>query len=218
MLRHIPQPLLTLLLILLSLPTSTTAQSSSADSSSIVPTPSPSPPPYPNNATTSTPPSNSTSSITKPALATGDTSGTIYVYLGCFNESAGLPGTTGLRSLDGISEGLPGVMTVPKCLEFCAWGDRAHGAYKLAGLEYARECWCGDELNPLTVPLDDAACDFACDGDNATACGGSLRLSVYNATRGVPKKNGAAARGGGAWGDVVLAIMALGFGIALAGL
>ncbi|KAI0193333.1 carbohydrate-binding WSC, partial [Xylaria flabelliformis] len=108
-----------------------------------------------------------------------------YTYAGCWNESAGLPGTTGLRALDGPNEVLEGQMTVETCLAFCTGGDtqQNHRApYRLAGLEYARECWCGDVLNSLAVRLEDAACDLPCDGANTTACGGALKLSLYNAT------------------------------------
>lgn len=106
-------------------------------------------------------------------------------------------------------------MTVARCLEFCAWGDREHGAYRLAGLEYARECWCGDELNPFSAPLTDAACDMGCDGANTTACGGSLKLTVYNATHGVPdrkNRNAAAAERGprGAVATWAVALVVLG--------
>lgn len=110
-------------------------------------------------------------------------------------------------------------MTVARCLEFCAWGDKEHGAYRLAGLEYARECWCGDELNPFSVPLTDVACDMGCDGANTTACGGSLKLTVYNATHGVPdrkNKNAAAEwRRRGTRAGVVSGTMGLVLGLVL---
>ncbi|KAI0100419.1 WSC domain-containing protein [Nemania sp. FL0031] len=201
--------LLLLLLPLLSLLPSTSAQSSSSSSESLSLSP---------NATATSSAPASTSS--KPAvLKIGDSSGTFYSYAGCWNESAGLPGTSGLRSLAGISEALPGAMTVAKCLQFCAYGDKEHGAYLLAGLEYARECWCGDEINAFSVPLPDSACDFGCDGANNTACGGSLKLSVYNATHGVPAKNAAAEwRRRGAWGGTVVGTITLALGFVLVGL
>lgn len=113
-------------------------------------------------------------------------------------------------------------MTVAKCLQFCAYGDKEHGAYLLAGLEFARECWCGDEINAFSVPLPDAACDFPCDGANTTACGGSLKLTVYNATNGVPAKNAAAAAGWrrqqqGAWRGMAIGAMGMVLGFAFAG-
>ncbi|KAI1757309.1 WSC domain-containing protein [Xylaria castorea] len=217
MLRKIPPFTLTLLsLLLLTLTsiipyTNALTPSNSSTSSTSTSTYSPAAP----SATPS-----------KPALNIGDSSGSIYTYAGCWNESAGLPGTTGLRALDGINEVLEGEMTVEACLAFCARGDATarnnHEApYRLAGLEYSRECWCGDALNPLTVHLDDDACDLPCDGANTTACGGVLKLSLYNATAAslTNKKSGAAEwRREGAWGGVLAATTVLVLGFSLGGL
>ncbi|KAI8954284.1 WSC domain-containing protein [Xylaria longipes] len=201
--QRIPSSPLTLLSLLLTLTSTlpfTTAQSSS-------------------DSTTSSPAPSATPS--KPALKIDDGSGSIYTYAGCWNESAGLPNTTGLRALDGPTESLEGEMTVEICLAFCAQGDTQQNhraAYRLAGLEYSRECWCGDKLNPLTVRLDDAACDFPCDGANTTACGGALKLSLYNATSAslTGDESGAAEwRREGAWGGVLVGTVALVLGFSL---
>ncbi|KAI0460216.1 WSC domain-containing protein [Xylaria acuta] len=211
-----PYPL-TLLYLLLTLtpilPYTAALSSSNSTSSTSSSAPSPSPTP------------------SKPALKIGDSSGSVYTYAGCWNESAGLPGTTGLRALDGASEVLEGEMTVGACLAFCARGDatrtrqrqdRKAAPYRLAGLEYARECWCGDELNPLVVRLEDAACDLPCDGANTTACGGALKLSLYNATAAPPltddESGAAGSRPEGAWGGVLVATTILVLGFALGGL
>ncbi len=103
-----------------------------------------------------------------------------YAYRGCFLEISGLNGTApGARSLQGdaTDEVLPGDMTVPKCLAFCGGGGSG-SAYTYAALEYARECWCGQELSGLAAQEPEAQCDLACDGDNSTLCGGNLRLTV----------------------------------------
>ncbi|KAI0974545.1 WSC domain-containing protein [Xylaria arbuscula] len=166
MLHQIPLPLLSLLLISTPILPTTVAQSSTSTT-----TPSP--------------------SSTAPALQIVNGSESAYSYAGCWNETSGLAGTTGLRALDGPSEVLPGEMTVQKCLDFCAHGNSSTGAahaYRLAGLEYSRECWCGDALNSLSVQLPDSACNTACDGANSTACGGALRLTVYNSTAGAEKE------------------------------
>lgn len=62
-----------------------------------------------------------------------------------------------------------------------------------------RECYCGDDLNPLVRKLNDSACDTPCDGDNITACGGANKLSLYNIS-GSALKGGAAAPGAFAFG------------------
>ncbi|KAI0540759.1 WSC domain-containing protein [Xylaria digitata] len=195
MLRQIPLTLLSLLLLLTPILPCATAQ------------------PFPNT----TAPSNSSSSSSSSASSSSpgplkirDGSGSNYSYIGCWNETFGLVETTGLRALQGSNEVLPEVMTVERCLDFCA-----HGAYLLAGLEYSRECWCADELNPLSVQLPDNWCDTPCDGANMTACGGALRLSLYNSTIARREKNGAGNRREGAWSGVVLgtAVLVLGFAL-----
>lgn len=103
-----------------------------------------------------------------------------YRYQGCFLEIDGLNGTApGARSLQGdtTDEVLPGDMTVAKCLAFCGGGGSGT-AYTYAGLEYARECWCGQELAALAAQEPAAQCNLPCDGDSSTLCGGDLRLTV----------------------------------------
>ncbi|KAK5624481.1 hypothetical protein RRF57_000197 [Xylaria bambusicola] len=147
-----------------------------------------------------------------------DGSASNYVYIGCWNETSALPGTTGLRALSDASETLPEEMTVERCLDFCAH-DRPSRPYQLAGLEYSRECWCGDELNSLSERLSDAACDTPCDGANTTVCGGALRLSLYNsAFVAANDKSGAGELSAdGAWKGAVFGTVVLALGFALAG-
>ncbi|KAI1369343.1 WSC domain-containing protein [Xylaria arbuscula] len=183
MLRNLPPPLLSLLLLLIATPILPHATAQSTS----------------NNTTTTT------------NLTIVDGSSSNYVYAGCWNETSALPDTTGLRALDGASETLPGEMTVEKCLDFCAQ-TRPSRPYQLAGLEYSRECWCGDTLNSLSARLEDSACDTACDGANTTACGGALRLSVYNSTADGASGESGADRVRAVWGTVILAL-----GLALAG-
>ncbi|KAI3329460.1 WSC domain-containing protein [Xylariaceae sp. AK1471] len=187
--------LLSLVLTFISFLPSTTAQSSSSSSITTTtsslssPTPSPSP--------------------SKPALEIVTDPSNKYTYVGCYNETSALPNTNGLRALQGISEALPGVMTVEKCLDFCVHGDTSQkhpGAYALAGLQYSRECWCADTLNSLSVKLADADCDTPCDGANTTACGGALRLSLYNYTGPAADKKKNAAAGGWGKGGVVMSM------------
>ncbi|GFP58089.1 hypothetical protein ACSS6W_006980 [Trichoderma asperelloides] len=103
-----------------------------------------------------------------------------YKYYGCYNETTQVPGSADTRALGGgIDESLPGQMTVPKCLAFCGSGDTE---YRYAGLEWSRECWCAQTLSGIAEKLDDTACNYPCEGDNTTACGGSLKLTVYRAS------------------------------------
>ncbi|KAL6818674.1 WSC domain-containing protein [Trichoderma sp. SZMC 28013] len=100
-----------------------------------------------------------------------------YKYFGCYNETTQVPGSADTRALGGgIQESLPGAMTVPTCLAFCGNGATE---YRYAGLEWSRECWCAQTLSGIAEKLDDTACNYPCEGDNTTACGGSLKLTVY---------------------------------------
>ncbi|KFA66291.1 hypothetical protein S40285_01929 [Stachybotrys chlorohalonatus IBT 40285] len=100
-----------------------------------------------------------------------------YEYYGCYNETTEIEGSAHQRALGGgTNEVRVGEMTVPSCLSFCSEGDTE---YRYAGLQWSRECWCADALAGISEELDDAQCNFPCDGDNSTACGGALKLSVY---------------------------------------
>lgn len=67
-------------------------------------------------------------------------------------------------------------MTVANCLTWC---EEAH----FAGLEYGRECWCGDELSSLSTELDGKACNMPCAGDKSLTpdfCGGSWAYVLFS--------------------------------------
>lgn len=63
----------------------------------------------------------------------------------CFTEA------TGQRALTGFS-GAGGTMTIAKCVSAC--NERG---FKFAGLEYARECYCGNELQAGSKLTDASA-------------------------------------------------------------
>ncbi|KAH6608720.1 carbohydrate-binding wsc [Trichoderma cornu-damae] len=100
-----------------------------------------------------------------------------YKYYGCYNETTQVSGSAETRALGGgIDESLPGQMTVPICLAYCGNGNTE---YRYAGLEWSRECWCAQTLSGIAEKLNDTACNYPCEGDNTTACGGSLKLTIY---------------------------------------
>ncbi|PHH86132.1 hypothetical protein CDD83_10683 [Cordyceps sp. RAO-2017] len=105
-----------------------------------------------------------------------------YAYHGCYNETTEVEGSARARALaDGFNDVRQGDMTVPLCLGLCG---NAATPYRYAGLEWSRECWCSQTLAGIARRLDDAQCRFPCEGDRTTACGGSLKLSVYRLTAG----------------------------------
>ena len=66
-------------------------------------------------------------------------------------------------------------MTIDGCIAHC---DAA--GLPLAGLEYARECYCGSAfVNDGGAVLADSACDMVCSGDSTNMCGGENALSVF---------------------------------------
>ncbi|KAI1789216.1 WSC-domain-containing protein [Ganoderma leucocontextum] len=66
-------------------------------------------------------------------------------------------------------------MTIAGCIAHCA-----SLGHPIAGVEYARECYCGSAfVNGGGAALPDAACDMACSGDATSVCGGPGALSAF---------------------------------------
>ncbi|KAG0636289.1 hypothetical protein HOY80DRAFT_891585 [Tuber brumale] len=118
-----------------------------------------------NDSATSTSASTTTSTSATPT-PTGPTinpGNTNYTYLACYTEA-----TTG-RALSGKSLAADD-MTVPKCLQACA-------GFRYAGLEYRRECYCGNTFNAGAIVAPSTQCSLTCMG--YYSCGGGGRLTVY---------------------------------------
>ncbi|XP_076455491.1 uncharacterized protein LOC143290086 [Babylonia areolata] len=94
-------------------------------------------------------------------------------YLGCFQDAVDrlLPSQQ-LREEAGH-------MTPVKCVQAC----RTAG-FRYAGIEYGRECFCGDSLQKHGRAGKESDCSMVCTGDRNSACGGSWRLSVYDTVKG----------------------------------
>jgi hypothetical protein len=68
-------------------------------------------------------------------------------------------------------------MTAENCQNAC------HAAeYTLAGVEYAAECYCDNQLENGGGPAPDgnALCDMSCNGNPSETCGGPNRLNLYS--------------------------------------
>jgi hypothetical protein len=65
-------------------------------------------------------------------------------------------------------------MTAAKCAEHCS-----NSNYSFFGVEYGRECWCGDSLP--TTPAPESECSFTCAGDDTQVCGAGDRINVWGA-------------------------------------
>jgi hypothetical protein len=64
-------------------------------------------------------------------------------------------------------------MTVEMCAEYCS-------SYQYFGVEYGRECYCGNTRDGDSVAAPDAECNMACAGDATETCGAGMRLNLYS--------------------------------------
>ncbi|CZR66932.1 uncharacterized protein PAC_16833 [Phialocephala subalpina] len=88
-----------------------------------------------------------------------------YTYIGCFTEG------TGQRALQNA--------TFPSDSNAIGLCTAACYPYKYAGVEYGRECWCGDSLEGGSSQVPDSECAMPCAGDAGEVCGDSVRLTLY---------------------------------------
>jgi Domain of unknown function (DUF1996)/WSC domain len=97
-----------------------------------------------------------------------------WSYMGCAKE-AGVH-----RALSGPKYGDSGV-TIDKCQAYCT-----NAGQSIAGLEYGRECWCGNSLsstNPMQSPDACAAiAQMVCSGNSTQYCGGPNLITLWNNT------------------------------------
>lgn len=82
------------------------------------------------SATSTTASASTTHSVV--ASAAPGTNG--YDYLGCYNETTGIAGTSGARALTGGKMETGDNTTVAECLDYCG-----QNSYQYAGLEYSKE-------------------------------------------------------------------------------
>lgn len=101
-----------------------------------------------------------------------------FTRKGCFDDKL-----NGHRLLETASYS-SNSMTVQSCSAFCS-------KYKFFGLEYGRECYCGDDYSG--TPVSDSDCSFKCSGNNAQKCGGQVRLELYSNDKYTPRKPAALA-------------------------
>ncbi|KAL8671645.1 MAG: hypothetical protein Q9168_003851 [Polycauliona sp. 1 TL-2023] len=106
------------------------------------------------------------------ALVPRVTPPTNYTPKGCYTEASNGRALTGNAYFDDQ-------MTVEKCAAACA-------KFSLFGVEYGRECYCGNTLNDGSVPAPDDQCSFSCPGNPAEKCGAGNRLNVYDQSVQVP--------------------------------
>ncbi|KAL8845777.1 MAG: hypothetical protein Q9221_009086 [Calogaya cf. arnoldii] len=89
-----------------------------------------------------------------------------YAFDGCFTEATRGRALTGSVYYDNQ-------MTVDKCSTVCK-------DFTLFGVEYGRECYCGDSLQAGSEKVEETQCNFPCPGNDAEFCGAGNRLDVYH--------------------------------------
>ncbi|KAF2452640.1 WSC domain-containing protein [Lineolata rhizophorae] len=107
--------------------------------------------------------STTTSSSATPTGPTVVPSAGEFTHIGCYIDS----GPRTLHDDDLSTE----EMTVELCADFCS-------GYKYMGVEWSRECWCGNIIDHDGAPAENG-CDMTCAGDSFQYCGGSMRLNLY---------------------------------------
>lgn len=88
-----------------------------------------------------------------------------YTNQGCYTEA------TNGRALTGNAY-FSDSMTVESCAAACS-------SFAWFGVEYGRECYCGDSPNPGSVSTADTDCSYKCPGNSAETCGAGNRLNMY---------------------------------------
>ena len=125
------------------------------------------------NSTFSTPTSSSAALATytvSPVTSNGNIN---FTYYSCVSEpSSG-------RLLPSVVENNGTYMTIEKCLGDC-W------MYAYAGVEYGRECWCGNALNWVGNKgavqggnVSDGECNFICPGNESEFCGAGGMINLF---------------------------------------
>ncbi|KAF9875011.1 WSC domain-containing protein [Colletotrichum karsti] len=156
-------------------PTTTAAVTTSASSSSFLAAQNTT---VAATTTSSSTTSSATPTPTGPVIVPGNEN---FTYYGCFSE----PEVGRLLPTQVLNDG--DEMTINKCLSACY--DKTY-----AGVEYGRECWCGDALSLGGADDTRAAanetstdCSFKCPGNSTQLCGAGSRISLYILTEELEK-------------------------------
>ncbi|XP_076074233.1 xylosyltransferase 1-like [Mytilus galloprovincialis] len=97
-------------------------------------------------------------------------------YYGCFGDK------TEQRDLSHHKE-FPDTNSPKNCIKYCT-----NGGYLYAGLQYMKECWCGDRFGSHGK-VDTSLCNNQCPGDPSKPCGGYQANSIYTTGLGAKIKN-----------------------------
>lgn len=90
------------------------------------------------------------------------------VSLGCYRDERDS------RLLGGYFTSFKTSNSPGSCVELCL-----QSGYPYAGVQYARECFCGFDTPPRSAKLADSSCNMKCIGNAKEICGGIYAMNVY---------------------------------------
>ncbi|KAL3876733.1 hypothetical protein ACJMK2_034534 [Sinanodonta woodiana] len=96
-------------------------------------------------------------------------------YFGCYKD------VTQQRDLAVVKELAQN--SPDNCIEFCLTAG-----YMYAGVQYTKECWCGDMYGLYDKVLE-SSCSSKCPGDPTMTCGGYLSQRIFSTGLAEKKKN-----------------------------
>ena len=86
--------------------------------------------------------------------------------------------------VDGTPRLLPYRITKQKMTPTLCIADCSAQGYTLAGVQYGKECYCGNTDPPISKLAPEDDCNKACEGDGNLRCGGTWRMSVFSTGKG----------------------------------
>ncbi|KAM3966214.1 xylosyltransferase oxt [Aphomia sociella] len=89
-------------------------------------------------------------------------------HLGCYQDEKKL------RILSSFYGNYVNINTPHTCLNICM-----QAGFPYAGVQYASECFCGENPPPPTASVVSDLCDMKCPGDHSKICGGYFTMNVY---------------------------------------
>lgn len=91
------------------------------------------------------------------------------VYAGCYTDSSSSNSFAYKAYTDTATN------TIEKCTNTCNGSG-----YKIAGLEFGQECYCGNVIAASAQKTTDEGCNDVCTGNSSQICGDQNRLSIYS--------------------------------------
>lgn len=71
---------------------------------------------------------------------------------------------------------MPSPDLLATCPQYCANYCKNWPYY---GLQYGKECWCGDHHSDIDKYGTSTACTYECSGDSSQTCGGYNAMNIY---------------------------------------